>query len=360
MTDFLTELRGELLDGLDRYERAPWWRRPPRIAPWARRATVLAVATAAIVAALVLALKPPAELEQSTTPPISRLDGFHASGLVAVDGTLWVSQYDDSSLTRIDLRSGSVRARIDVGGSPGTVIAAAGAVWVHDWERGRLVKVDPRTNRVAKALDLGEANGDIAFAGGAVWAIGDRETLLRIDPETATVGRRTQLDGVRPETGQPAAPTLAVTGDTLWVAAESTVIEIDARTGAILGRARGPFLPTEFARRTAADRGGLWISSPTRRELVHVDARTRHVTRHPIAGDPHSIAFVDGRIWVATLHDADPLTRVSVFDAAGRAVGTIPLPYPAVSIVPSPGGGAWVTFGEDRTVSPAAVHLSGP
>jgi streptogramin lyase len=354
VTDFLTELREELLDGLERYERVPRWRRR-RIRFAVGRTVAAAVAAAASLVAIAVVDRPP-DVEQGTTPAVSRLEGFHASGLVVFAGSVWISQYDSGSLMRIDQRTGSVRARIDVGGSPGTVIAADGAVWVHDWERGRLMKVDPRTNRVTETVDLGQANGDIAFAAGAVWAIGERGMLLRIDAETATISRPMPLDGVRPPTG----PTLAAAGDTLWVAAGTTVIEIDARTGDIVGRAHGPFLPTEFARRTAADGRGLWISSPTRRELLHVDARTQQVTRHSVAGDPHSIALVDGRIWVATIHETDPLTRVSVFDDAGRAVGTIPLPYPAVSIVASPGGGAWVTFGEDRTYSPAALHLSWP
>jgi hypothetical protein len=45
----------------------------------------------------------------------------------------------------------------------------------------------------------------------------------------------------------------------------------------------------------------------------------------------------------------------------GRVVATIALPdQPAVNIVPSPGGGAWITFGANNTVSPAALRLSGP
>lgn len=348
MTDFLSELREELLDGLEHYERARWWRRPVRIGGVTRRVLVVAAVAAAVVAAVVVIDRAP-DREQGAVPPVGRLDGFHAADGVVLGDTLWVSEYNSSALLRIDLRSGHIEKRIDVGGSPGTVVAAAGAIWVEDWERGRLVKVDPRTERVTKALELGTTAGDIAVAAGAVWAIGEPGILIRVDPETGTVSRvPLRNNGM-----------LAAAGHTLWVVSRE-IIELDARTGKVVGRTHGPFLPLEFARRAAADADGLWISSPTRREIVHVDARTRRITRHPVGGDTSTVAVVDGRVWVATVHDDEPLTRITVLDARGRVMRTLPVPHPAVGIVSSPAGGAWVTFGEDQNFSPAAVHLSAP
>jgi streptogramin lyase len=366
MTDFLTELREGLLDGLDRYERAPRWRRPlaargrGRIGPATRRMAAVAVAAAAAIAVAVQVADRTPELEQATKPQVSRLEGFHAAGLVAADGTLWVTQYDIARLLRIDLQTGKVRASIDVGGSPGGVIAAAGALWVHDWERGRLLKLDARTDRVTKTLTVGTSNGDITFAAGAVWTLDERGTLLRVDPDTVAVTQRVPLGAAAPL--PDSGGTLAAAGDTLWVTAgDGDITEVDARTGSILGRTSGPALPLETSRRTGADDSGLWISSPTRREIVHIDARTRRLTRLPVPGNPGPLAIVDDRIWVGTLHDTGTLTRVTVLETDGRVVDTIPLPnQAAVNIVPSPGGGAWVAFGENDTVSPAALRLPSP
>jgi virginiamycin B lyase len=367
MTEFLTELREELLDGLERYERAPRWRRPlasrgrGRSGPAARRIAAVAVAAAAAIAVAVQVADLTPELEQGTTPQVSRLEGFHATGLVAADGSLWVTQYDIAQLLRIDPQSGKVRARIDVGGSPGGVIAAAGAVWVHDWERGRLSKVDPGTNRVVKTLTVGSSNSDIAFAAGAVWAIDERGLLLRVDPDTAAVTQRKSLGAAARLTTDASGVTLAAAGDTLWiVVGDGQITQVDARTGRVLGRARGPALPLEKSRRAAADETGLWISSPARREVLHIDARTRKVTRLPVPGDPGPLAIVDGRIWVGTMHDTGTVTRVTVLEPDGRIVGTTPVPHPAVNIAPSPDSGAWVTFGADNTVSPAALQIPSP
>jgi virginiamycin B lyase len=329
----------------------------------ARRIAAVAVAAAAAIAvALQLGDQAP-DREQGTTPPVSRLEGFHATSLAAAQGSLWVTQYDIDRLLRIDLKTGKIVARIAVGGSPGGVIAAVGAVWVHDWEHGRLLKVDTRTNRVVGTLKTGTNNSDIALAGASVWTIDDHGQLLRVDPETAAVTRRLSLGAAATlPSDPPSGSTLAGAGDTLWVVAgDGDIAELDARTGHILGRARGPALPVEGSRRAVADASGLWISSPFRRQIIHIDARTRRATHLRVPGDPGSLAIVDGRIWVGTLHDTGTVTRVTVLETNGRTVATIPLPdQRAVNIVPSPSGGAWVTFGTDSTVSPAALRVPSP
>jgi streptogramin lyase len=369
MSDFLAELREELLDGLERYERAPHRRRRPRprrwprIRPLARRVAAAAVAAAVAITLAVQFAGHPREREQGAPPPVSRLEGFHAASLVAEDGSLWITQYDIARLLRVDLRTGKVVARIDVGGSPGGVIAAAGAVWVQDWERGRLLKVDARTDRVVKALKVGTNNSDIAFAAGSVWTIDDNGQLLRVDPDTAAVIRRLPLGAAATlPSDPPRGATLTAAGHTLWVVAgNGHIAELDARNGRVLGRTSGPSLPVETSRRAVADDSGLWISSPFRRQIIHIDARTRHVSRLRVPGDPGPIAIVDRLIWVGTLHDTGTLTRLTVLQSDGRIVATIPLPdQPAVNIVPSPDGGAWVSFGTSNTVSPAALRIPSP
>ena len=358
MTDFLTDLREDLLDGLERYERRRRWRRAPRLRG-ARRVAAAAAAAAAAVLAVLIADQP-RDREHPVAPPVTRLEGFNATGLVAQDGKLWVAQGTAGQVLSIDLRSGRIVSRTPVGGLPGTMLSAAGSLWVLDWE-GRLLRLDPRTNRAIATLHLGQANGDLAFAAGAVWAVGDRARLLRIDPETGEITRRIPLGpGVARPPAHPRGETLAAAGDTLWIATRSGVIEVDARSGTILGRASAPALPAEVARRTAADPGGLWLSSPTRREVLRIDARTRRVTRISVPGDPGPLAVVDGRLWVGTLHERGSLTRVTVIESDGHVVRSLAVPHPPVIIEPALTGGAWVTFGENQTVKPAAIRLPDP
>jgi streptogramin lyase len=358
MSDFLTDLREDLLDGLERYERRRRWPRAPQL-PGARRVAAAVAAAAAAVLAVLVADRP-RDREQAVSPPVTRLEGFNATGLVAEDGKLWVAQATAGQLLRIDVGSGRIVSRATVGGLPGTVLSAGGSLWVLDWE-GRLLRLDPRTNRVIDTLNLGQTNGDLALAAGAIWAVGDRGRLIRIDPDTGEITRPIPLGpGVARPPAHPRGETLAAAGDTLWIATRSGVIEFDARTGTILGRASAPALPAEIARRTAADAGGLWLSSPTRREILRIDAHTRQVTRIPIPGDPGPLALVDGRLWIGTMHETGSLTRVTVIATDGQVAASLAVPHPPVMIDPAPAGGAWVTFGENQTVSPAAVRLPDP
>ena len=196
-----------------------------------------------------------------------------------------------------------------------------------------------------------------------MWTIDAHGRLLRVDPDTVAVTRHFSLGAATTLPAEtPVGSTLAAAGDTLWViAGDGDIAEFDARTGRMLGRAHGPALPVETSRRAVADESGLWISSPLRRQILHIDARTRRVTRLRVHGDPGALAIVDGRIWVGTLHNTGTVTRITILGSDGRIVATIPLPdQPAVNIVPSPEGGAWVTFGTQNTVSPAALRISYP
>jgi streptogramin lyase len=367
MSDFLTELREELLDGLERYERAPRSRRMlgriarTRVGPAARRVAAVVVAGVAAVAVAVEVADRPPEHEQSTRPQASRLEGFLATGLAPADGLLWVAEEDTGSLLRIDLRTGSIRARIDVGGLPGAAIAGGGAIWILDWQ-GRLLKIDPRTDRVTDTLELRQTGGDISFAAGSVWAVGDGARLLRVDPESVEVTDQVELGPAYAQpTGHARSQTLAVAGDTLWVVGASGVVtELDARTAEILGRASGPRTQAERTRRVGADDSGVWIASAGRREVMHVDARTRRVTRIPVGGDPGALAVVDGHVWLGTLHDTGTLTRLTVLDSRGRLVRTLPVPNRPIEIAQAPDGGAWVSFGENAIATPAAVRVVAP
>ena len=215
-----------------------------------------------------------------------------------------------------------------------------------------------------KTLAVGTTNSDIAFAAGAVWAIDERGVLLRVDPDTAAVTQRVSLGarGAAPDRSPERRARSPPPADTLWViAADGHVTEVDARdrrpspAGRAARRCR-----SRSRRRAGADDSGLWISSPTRREVVHIVAGTRRVVRYPVPGDPGPLAIVDGRIWVGTLHDTGALTRVTVLERDGRIAATVPVPNLAVNIAPAPGGGAWVSFGENETVSPAALLVPDP
>jgi streptogramin lyase len=90
-----------------------------------------------------------------------------------VRGELWVTT--PHSVLRVAPRSGALRARIRLGGTPAEVSAAQGAVdgrwliWVTDKERSLVNRIDPATNRVLDTFPAGPGAYALARLGGPVW-----------------------------------------------------------------------------------------------------------------------------------------------------------------------------------------------
>jgi len=59
------------------------------------------------------------------------------------EGSVWVANSSDGSLTRIDAVSGAVIKTIALGAGATDVVAGAGAVWVSDEAGDRVFRIDP-------------------------------------------------------------------------------------------------------------------------------------------------------------------------------------------------------------------------
>jgi hypothetical protein len=92
-------------------------------------------------------------------------------------------------------------------------VAFGGSVWVTDQEKATLTRVDPSTNAVTSTLPLGGPPQDVLFAGAAWVTLPGQGVVLRIDPETAAITR------IRVR-GKPA--NLAFGSGTLWVTDPAT------------------------------------------------------------------------------------------------------------------------------------------
>ena len=109
------------------------------------------------------------------TARIRRVDvGVRSPGWPrCVRGELWVTTPD--SVLRIAPRSGELRARIRLGGTPAEAAAARGAVdgrwmvWVTDKERSLVNRIDLATNRVVDTFPAGPGTYSLARFGGSMW-----------------------------------------------------------------------------------------------------------------------------------------------------------------------------------------------
>ncbi len=85
-----------------------------------------------------------------------------------VRGELWVTTRD--SVLRIDPRTGSVRARLRIGGTPAEAAAAPdGLVWVTDKEHSLVHRIDPKTNTLVDSFAAGPGAYAMAHLGRSMW-----------------------------------------------------------------------------------------------------------------------------------------------------------------------------------------------
>ena len=127
--------------------------------------------------------------------PDSFFEGDARRAIAVGAGSLWVSNPVSrfpatdrfGRVSRIDLRTGEVTARIRVPAPPRALAADADGIWVA-LDRGRdLWRIDPRDDLAVAAVRMAEPVADVAIGEGAVWTIGTDGTVSRIDPLTNSV-----------------------------------------------------------------------------------------------------------------------------------------------------------------------------
>jgi YVTN family beta-propeller protein len=211
-----------------------------------------------------------------------------ASGADAV----WVSNTDDSTVSRIDPKTDTVRQTITVGGGPGAIAVGDGGVWVVNSLSGTLSRIDPATNTVVKTIRLGNGPSGVCAGARAIWvANSDDRTVWRIDPQT---NRRTKVIPV------DYAPTqLACGGGAVWASSESagTVSEIDARTGDAVQDVN----VGSGASGLAYGAGAVWVANTLAGTVSRIDPRSGVPTTFSVGPDagPASVAADANSVWVS-------------------------------------------------------------
>lgn len=108
-------------------------------------------------------------------------------------GELWIDNFDDGSLTRLQAATGATATIDRVADSPAFPIVNGSVVWIADWTTPQVVRLSAVGSSRPRRIPLpGDTTGvwSVAAGAGAVWATtpGDR-ALWRIDPKTNRVTR---------------------------------------------------------------------------------------------------------------------------------------------------------------------------
>jgi hypothetical protein len=269
------------------------------------------------------------------------LDGSPASLAVAGD-SLWVANYQDETVTRIN-RSTGTAVTIGVRGHPTGITSFRGTVWVWTLE-GSLVAIDPRYDSAGGPISLASEivgarapGGQIGVNDGHLWVAAPLATLVRVD---AADGRNPHP--ILPDGGVEGA--IASDEGELWVAGESGVYPISTQTGA-----SGPVVELGVVRGLAFGAGSLWVLSGGLAQrggiapaLRRVDPDTGiAVATTSVGDDPVAVAAAGGSIWVAARSDR-MIERVD--PASDRVVARIAVAGDPIALAPDTGG-VWVATG---------------
>jgi YVTN family beta-propeller protein len=224
---------------------------------------------------------------------------------VVTEDAVWVSNGPKNSLHRLDPKSNTVVAAIEVGKKPCSGLAAGfGSIWVPNCADKTVSRVDIATNKVIATIPVGpaESEGGIAASSDAIWLPSDKTGVLsRIDPKTNQV-----VANIKIAAGSPAA----VYGDgAIWVSStdESLVTRVDAKTNEVTDT-----IPVGPKPRFLTFGGGsVWTLNQGDGTVTRIDAKTRKPVATIEVGVPGTggeIAYGEGYVWLTVFQI--PLTQI--------------------------------------------------
>jgi streptogramin lyase len=174
------------------------------------------------------------------------------------DGSVWVTDFTDNRLLRIDPATGRVVAAIRVN-KPTDVAVASKGVWVVDHGASSVARVDPATNRASVLVrDISSVPERVAVGFGSVWVSDPRvSSVFRLQERTAA-----RQATIRLPHGLPVYEEARGLG-TLWVAAGPRLFAVDPRTDSIAGSVEigSPNQGGQGIGALAVVRLGVWVTS---------------------------------------------------------------------------------------------------
>jgi YVTN family beta-propeller protein len=262
--------------------------------------------------------------------------GIRPGPIAAGDGSLWVGNLDDRTLTRIDAAQRSAAATITLENSTPTGIAVGlGAVWVAHGLRGQVSLVDPQFGQVSRTITVagtafGSPYGSVALDPSTAWVAFGDSTLARLDAAGDLLGEG--LAG-----NQPAG--LAVATGSVWVtnSGDATVQRFNPETFR-QGPLRDFNVSTQPTGIVFAD-GAIWVASTGAAIVTRIDPSSGATLQIPVAEGPSALASTPGAIWVANTV-AGTVSRIDT--ATNKVVETIETGNAPAGIAAADGY-VWVT-----------------
>lgn len=224
---------------------------------------------------------------------------------VVTQDAVWVSNGPKNTIHRLDPKTNTVIATIEVGKRPCSGLAAGfGSIWVPNCNDKTLSRVDLKTNQVVATIPVGpaESEGGPATNADSVWILSDPKGILsRIDPETNKVVAEIQVP--------PGSFACALGEDgAIWVSSteNSVLARVDPKTNLVTDRIEvGP-----QPRFLTSGGGSVWTLNQGDGTVSRVDVKTKKLITNIEVGVPGGgeIAYGEGYVWVTVFEI--PLSQI--------------------------------------------------
>jgi peptide/nickel transport system substrate-binding protein len=245
---------------------------------------------------------------------------------------------DANSVARIDAADAALDLTSPLGQRPGAAAIGFGSLWVIQPDRARIARVDLDDGSIEDTIEVGTAPSGVAIGEGSVWVTNAGDgTVTRINADLNTPSDTLRAGSV------PSG--IAVGGGALWVADSigAALLRIDPvshdRTSISL-----PGQPSSVA----FTPGGVWVSiAPDK--IARIDPARATVTfQQDVGSGPTAVHAAFRSVWVANQLDAT-ITRLD--PSTGHELATIAVGQGPAAVV-SAAGRLWVAneYGHSITV----------
>ncbi|HJR61889.1 MAG TPA: hypothetical protein VJ813_20945 [Vicinamibacterales bacterium] len=225
------------------------------------------------------------------------------SGLAVGFGSLWVPNCGEKgvgkSLMRVSLKDGKVEATLpfEVPESEGGLATGAGSVWVMTDRNGTLTRIDPATNKAVAEIYLAPGSYAVAFGEGAVWVTStEKSVLTRVNARTNVIEETIPV-GPKPRF-------LAVGEGSVWTInqGDGSISRVDAKTNKVVATIEAG-IPGNGGEIAVGD-GSVWVTS-FEYPITRIDASTNKVVQQFYGEGGDAIRFGLGSVWLSNLRAAN-------------------------------------------------------
>ncbi|HET8652557.1 MAG TPA: BTAD domain-containing putative transcriptional regulator, partial [Gaiellaceae bacterium] len=157
-----------------------------------------------------------------------------AAFVVAVTGgstSAGLAAVQRNSVAVIDPSSSTLVGQIPVGVGPAAIAAAAGTVWVSNMDDSSVSRIDAKAMRVVRTIALPRSASALAADTAGVWATGDGARVYRIARQFDAVTRTISVKGRARQFNVEPVPGAAIAAGSLWAVSGTGVVRISLRSG---------------------------------------------------------------------------------------------------------------------------------